>query len=108
MKHRLRDAVASALCAVGLLSSAAAFVRRFTVNNSPDVSQTIAEAVTAYCFSGIQDKTQSGLIFSVELLTKYAANTKRRLAHEIGHALLHRPSWPPMDEHLAIGGGRRR
>jgi ADP-ribose pyrophosphatase YjhB (NUDIX family) len=75
------------------------FVRRFTVNDSPDPGDTVGETITSDCFQGLQDGTESGLILSVEKLRLNSKATQRTVAHEIGHALLHRLSWPSFDEH---------
>lgn len=80
------------------------FVRRFTVNNGPDPGSTIGETVTGDCFPGLQDGTESGVILSVEQLVGYAPATRRTVAHELGHALLYRLSWPPGDEHSDASG----
>ena len=80
------------------------FVRRFTVNGGTPPAHTIAETVTGDCFAGLRDDTQSGVIVSVEYLRKYAPATKRTVAHEIGHALLDRATWPSGDEHRDPGG----
>lgn len=80
------------------------FVRRFTVNNGSDPANTIGEAITADCFPGLSDRTQSGLILSVEKLQLYAPATKRSVAHEVGHALLYRFGWLSNDEHKNPSG----
>jgi hypothetical protein len=77
------------------------FVRSFT---GPAGSTTTAETVTADCFSDVTDSTNSGIIFSVQLLTQYRKDSIRTVAHEIGHALLDRLSWLSGDEHKNQAG----
>jgi hypothetical protein len=52
----------------------------------------------------VTDSTNSGIIFSVQLLTQYRKDSIRTVAHEIGHALLDRLSWLSGDEHKNQAG----
>lgn len=78
------------------------YVRKFTVGGvSPPPAKNAGETVTADCFAGgVADETNSGVIIDASVIQQglNRENGVAILVHEIGHALLHRPSWG-VDEH---------
>jgi hypothetical protein len=77
------------------------YVRKFRVGAvSPPPAGNAAETVTEDCFVGVMDSTKSGVIIDASAALQYLTyrDSVALLIHEIGHALIHRPSWGN-DEH---------
>jgi hypothetical protein len=77
------------------------YVRKFRVGAvSPPPAKNAAETITADCFAGVMDSAKSGVIIdaTAALESPKYRDSVALLIHEIGHALLHRPTWG-FDEH---------